>query len=57
MAIVIALVIAGWLVAFALGAQAGFDSEPTVAEPMLIAEPAKVESVRPMTASQSVSLG
>lgn len=28
MAIVLALVIVGWLVAFALGSQAGFDSEP-----------------------------
>ncbi|MEO1619634.1 MAG: hypothetical protein AAFU53_01225 [Cyanobacteria bacterium J06632_3] len=28
MAIVLALLIVGWLVAFALGAQSGFDSEP-----------------------------
>ncbi|MEM9091486.1 MAG: hypothetical protein AAGC93_22450 [Cyanobacteria bacterium P01_F01_bin.53] len=31
MAIVLALVIVGWLVAFALGSQAGFTNEPTVA--------------------------
>ena len=28
MAIVLALVIVGWLVAFALGAQSGFDAQP-----------------------------
>ena len=28
MAIVLALVIVGWLLAFALGSQAGFDSQP-----------------------------
>ncbi|MBE9060561.1 hypothetical protein [cf. Phormidesmis sp. LEGE 11477] len=50
MAVVIALVIAGWLVAFALGAQAGFDNEPTVAEPTLITESA-VEPVRTVSVS------
>ena len=29
MAIVLALLIVGWLVAFALGAQAGFEAQPT----------------------------
>jgi len=29
MAIVFALLIVGWLVAFALGSQSGFDSQPT----------------------------
>ncbi|MGB7086088.1 MAG: hypothetical protein WBD47_11080 [Phormidesmis sp.] len=28
MAVVLALLIVGWLVAFALGAQAGFDAQP-----------------------------
>ncbi|MEM6867915.1 MAG: hypothetical protein AAF528_05995 [Cyanobacteria bacterium P01_C01_bin.121] len=32
MAIVLALLIVGWLVAFALGNQAGFDSQPEVAQ-------------------------
>lgn len=32
MAIVLALVIVGWLVAFALGSQAGFDNQPAAAQ-------------------------
>ncbi len=32
MAIVLALVIVGWLLAFAVGAQAGFDNQPEVAK-------------------------
>ena len=40
MAIVLALVITGWLVAFALGSQAGFDSEPT----MVTQQPAVTKS-------------
>lgn len=32
MAIVLALVITGWLIAFALGSQASFDSEPVAAQ-------------------------
>ncbi len=31
MAIVLALVIVGWLLAFAVGAQAGFDNQPEAA--------------------------
>ncbi|EDX85125.1 hypothetical protein S7335_2824 [Synechococcus sp. PCC 7335] len=56
MAVVIALVIAGWLVAFALGAQAGFDNE-AASEPTLITEPVNTELVTPVSASRSVSLG
>lgn len=42
MAIVLALVIVGWLVAFALGAQAGFDSQSSpAAQPAVV----KAESV------------
>ncbi|KPQ34674.1 MAG: hypothetical protein HLUCCA11_14265 [Phormidesmis priestleyi Ana] len=33
MAIVFGLLIVGWLVAFALGAQAGFDNQPAAAQP------------------------
>lgn len=32
MAIVLALVIVGWLVAFALGSQAGFDNQPAATQ-------------------------
>jgi hypothetical protein len=32
MAIILALLIVGWLVAFALGAQAGFENQPEVSE-------------------------
>lgn len=34
MAIVLALLIVGWLVAFALGSQFGFDNQPEAAKPM-----------------------
>ena len=33
MAIVLALLIVGWLLAFALGAQSGFDTQPEPAKP------------------------
>ena len=36
MAIVLALMIVGWLVAFALGAQAGFESQPSPAQPAVM---------------------
>lgn len=41
MAIVLALMIVGWLVAFALGSQAGFDSQPEAPAP---AQSASVEA-------------
>lgn len=56
MAVVIALVIAGWLVAFALGAQAGFDSE-AVSEPTPVTKPRNSELIAPLSAPQSASLG
>ncbi|MEM6450665.1 MAG: hypothetical protein AAF703_10165 [Cyanobacteria bacterium P01_D01_bin.105] len=47
MAIVLALVILGWLVAFALAAQAGFQDEPSVtatATSASVAEPAQPQA-------------
>lgn len=45
MAIVLALIIVGWLVAFALGSQAGFDNKPTiVATQSSVSKPAKAKS-------------
>ncbi len=34
MAVVLSLLIVGWLVAFALGAQSGFDTQPETAAPV-----------------------
>jgi hypothetical protein len=42
MAIVLALMIVGWLVAFALGSQVGFDTQP---------DPAQSSSVEPTQAN------
>lgn len=55
MGIVLALVITGWLVAFALGSQAGFDNEPTmVTQQSAVAESAQANATsyrKPMSAA------
>jgi len=48
MAIVLALVIVGWLVAFALGSQAGFTNQPTAT-----AQPSKIDNSQPSSPESS----
>lgn len=52
MAIVLAVVIVGWLVAFALGAQAGFDNEPTV----MVKQAPVAKATRPKSATRKASV-
>ncbi|MEL6939912.1 MAG: hypothetical protein AAFO84_12040 [Cyanobacteria bacterium J06598_1] len=52
MAIVLALLIVGWLVAFALGTQSGFDSQPA-SEPATATKTAETQSTYREPASVS----
>jgi len=52
MAIVLALVIVGWLTAFALGTQAGFDSQPE-STPVQSSNTAEATATYSKTASAS----
>lgn len=55
MAIVLTLLIVGWLVAFALGNQAGFNNEQPVAKPAAPVKAAKSESEKAYAEPASVA--
>ena len=55
MAIVLALLIVGWLVAIALGAQAGFDAQPAVGKGIQPSAQSSVSEAAPSSYRKPIS--